>query len=76
MVQIDWSQTWRTEEDLDDKRAERKIFNHSCDGLKMFLSIGHSCTPSISDKGFISACDDTNPVKIEYCPFCGAKLND
>lgn len=75
-MKIDWNQTWRTETDMDEERGKREIFNHTCEGLKMFLSIGHSCTPKITEKGFISACDDTNPVRIEYCPFCGVKLNN
>jgi len=75
MMVIDWEQTWRTKEDIDEKRAAKGICGgHRCEGLNTFLSIGYSCTPKITEDGFVSACDDTNPVKIEYCPFCGTKL--
>lgn len=59
--------------DLNTKPVE----NHNCDDLKKFNALHHEheCLPRIDEDGFIEACDDTNPIRINYCPFCGELIN-
>lgn len=57
------------------ERQKFELAGHTCDGLTEFDNFGGGCTPSIGADGFISGCDDTNPVRISHCPFCGMPLN-
>lgn len=53
------------------------INGHNCGELKLFNSLHKErsdCIPRINKAGFVEACDDTNPIRIEYCPFCGVKI--
>src|SRR3989304_2456162 len=52
------------------------VLGHLCSGLESFQIEGQSstCIPQFSNDGFISGCDDTNSIKILFCPFCGIQL--
>lgn len=53
----------------------RDILGHQCEGLGRFLAAStFRCIPIIDESGLLSACDDKNPVPIDYCPFCGTRL--
>lgn len=51
------------------------VLNHLCDELERFQKAAEvSCVPSIDAYGKISGCDASNPVYIDFCPFCGARI--
>jgi hypothetical protein len=51
------------------------IRGHMCEGLRRFQDYStYSCIPSFNENGSISGCDDTNEIRIKYCPFCGEEL--
>ena len=52
-----------------------KVRGHLCAGLQRHLEAAtYGCIPRISAEGTIDGCDDFNPVKIAFCPWCGVKL--
>lgn len=57
-------------------RGNWKVLGHLCDGMKEHQNYAtFSCIPIITKEGNIEGCDDTNYIKIKYCPYCGEKLN-
>lgn len=60
---IDHAPTWKYE-----------VRGHNCAGLDCFMEVAGGCVPSISKEGIIYGCDDSNPILIDYCPWCGTKL--
>ena len=52
-----------------------KVLGHICSGMKEHQDYSTSmCIPVINKEGLIVGCDDTNTVRIKYCPFCGTEL--
>lgn len=59
----------------------RPVKNHLCEGMKEFQarafgSYDYNCIPIFDEEGNCRGCDDVNYNKIQFCPFCGTKLND
>lgn len=63
----------------------RPVKNHLCDGLRKFQSRrddehntsdtwDYNCIPVFDGDGSCDGCDATNYNKIQFCPFCGIKL--
>ena len=50
------------------------VCGHLCEGLERFLSAGGGCHPTIWEDGQVIGCDDSNPIYITHCPFCGERL--
>lgn len=54
------------------------VLGHTCEGLRAFQQIAQDdiCVPGIANDGTVTGCDDENPVRIVYCPWCGTRLRD
>lgn len=53
------------------------VRGHSCAGLKDHHEYAYyGCIPRINSGGMIVGCDDSNEVRITFCPFCGEKLSE
>lgn len=55
------------------------VRNHTCPKLRQYQEHAEeygACRPRFSEDGETVGCDETNWIKIEYCPFCGVKLDD
>lgn len=52
------------------------VLDHTCEGLQKFHDASEEavCIPGIGEDGMIHGCDDSNPVLITHCPFCGTPL--
>lgn len=53
------------------------ILSHTCAKLEEFEAAVDdiACCPSIDQFGKIRGCDASNPVYINFCPFCGEDLH-
>lgn len=63
-----------TEEERDERYANRPVLGHLCDGLRRIQRDGRGCVPCIDDDGLIQGCDDGQRIPITHCPMCGEKL--
>ena len=45
-----------------------------CEEMRYFRNGSLDCVPHLSDEGIIAGCDDSFPVKIRFCPWCGREL--
>lgn len=63
--------------DIKTPRDKRHILSHSCDGLQTFFDyVTYGCVPTITNEGYVMACDDWNRYPITHCPFCGITLTN
>lgn len=61
--------------DDDEKGKVTTVKGHLCEGLtKFFEAATYGCIPRIGGDGVIHGCDDSNPIAIQFCPFCGVSL--
>lgn len=53
-----------------------EVRGHMCAGLEAYLeaSMPEACETWITEAGQIEGCDSRNPVIINNCPWCGARL--
>lgn len=55
--------------------GNQTIRNHTCERFLLFLEKReYGCQPTIDSDGQISGCDDSHPMLISFCPFCGEQL--
>ena len=67
---------------VDDARKEffeeSAITFHTCEGLTAHyeykLDPEQTCVPYIDRSLIVRGCDNSNDVKISFCPFCGERL--
>ena len=64
--------SWERRKNWDD----HTVRGHTCERLVKFQKEGGGCKPTIGEFGDIGGCDDTNYFFIDYCPFCGEKLEE
>lgn len=78
-VRVDWDQCVTvTADDVRGLESEPKKIplGHRCEGMDLIQRCHeHSwCAPGFTQDGFVQGCDDTSPVRIAFCPFCGEEL--